>query len=1065
MLQRETLLGQSYYFRHYQVEHGLSNNTVTCSLQDRTGFLWFGTKDGLNRFDGYTFKTFRKTAGKPGIGNNYIHTLYEDKEGTLWAGTEKGLYQYLKTSEEFRQVSALADRYIDKITEDSHGNFWFISGFALCRYEKKSGHLQYYDHREFFIATSLCTTADGTLWVGTADGQLKRYHPQTNTFSGFDLFQHSNAKANRWIECLYSTTDGYLLAGTSHTEIKTIDPYRLTYMDITLPNSGQADLFIRSILQTNRDEFWLGTESGVFVYNMKTGSCLHLKKDYNNPFSINDNAIYTFCRDREGGIWAGTYFGGLNYLPNQQTPFAKYYPKKDENSLSGNVVRELKKDQYGNIWIGTEDAGISKLNPATGQFTRFLPDGTKGGLSFFNIHGLLATKDELWIGTFQHGLDIMDIRTGKVVRHFDAGPQSGLPHNFIYCIYQTVSGEIWIGSPLGITSYNRAKNNFERLEGLPMWDFYTAVLEDQKGGIWAGTFGKGVHYYNRRTGKGETFTYNAKDSNSLGSDRVNAVFEDSQHTLWFATEEGLCKWNERTDNFTRYGTANGFPSDFILSILEDNERNLWVSTTKGLVRFQPSSGKLDVYTTANGLLSDQFNYSSAFKNADGRLYFGSVKGLVSFRPDEFSRGSYTAPVYLTAFQVNGKDAAIDSSGSLLKKSIVYTDNITLNHNQSTITIDFAALNFSAPETVQYAYQMAGLSKNWITLNRNRRVDFIGLAPGTYTFGVKALLSNSNWSKETKLTITILPSWWVSQWARIGYVTLALLLVLWIVRYYHRRMEERNRRKIALLKVAKEKEMLEMELANEKELLEAKLEFFTNVAHEIKTPLTLIKVPLKKVLKKAGHIPEIENSLKIMDRNTDRLIELTGQLLDFRQTEMDKFQLSFEQVQVSELVAEACSGFTSLAEQNNISFSLRLPATPFVASVDEDAFHKIIYNLFSNAVKYASTNVRIALLPQSRSNDTFTIIVKNDGYLIRDELKEKIFEPFYRIPETGMQAGTGIGLALARSLTSLHNGTLELEPTEDNMNVFSLTLPILHETHHAFQNRVNPDRSAEENFQQ
>ncbi|MEI6950636.1 two-component regulator propeller domain-containing protein [Paraflavisolibacter sp. H34] len=1040
-MSRASLLGQPYYFRQYSVENGLSHNAVLCSLQDKRGFMWFGTKDGLNRFDGYTFKVFRKTAGKPGsIGNNSIHALYEDRLGTLWVATDEGLYQFFEKTEKFRLMPATGSLYIHKIAGDAKGNLWLISRYGLSRYNPKTNQLVSYPPQKFFLATSICTTPDGTVWVGTSGGQLQRYLPRSDSFSGFDLFGHSKPAKSRWIESLYTTADGSLLAGTSHNEIKLIDPARSTYQDITLPNSGQSDLFIRAIQQTAPDEFWLGTESGVYSYNTKTGGTRHLQKRYNNPYSISDNAIYTICRDREGGLWVGNYFRGLNYLPRQQTLFTKYFPKEGENSLSGNVVGEIQKDRQGNLWIGTEDAGLNKLDPVTGRFTAYQPGGPSG-ISFFNIHALLATGNELWIGTFNHGLDILDTRTGKVIRHYTAG-ESGFTSNFIYCLYPTDSGQVLMGSPRGVFTYNRQQDRFETFPGLPPGLWYTSLVKDKKGVFWGGTFGNGLQMFDPATGTTRTFTHSEKDPNSLGSNGVNSVFEDSRGHLWVATEDGLCQWNEGSAHFTRYGTANGFPSDFMLCILEDRQQQLWISTTKGLVRFHPPSGRLQVFTTASGLLSDQFNHRSAFKDEQGRMYFGSAKGLVSFQPEAVVPETFHPPVYITGFQVNNQELLIDSPGSPLKESITYTPTLTLAHDQSTFSIDFAALNFTAPGMVQYAYQVEGLSPKWINLKQNRRVYFTKLSPGTYRFHVKAIPSDGTLrGPETKLTIKILPPWWASRWAYTAYALLLLLLVSFIVRSYHRRIEEKNRRRFELLEIEKEKEILKMELAKEKEVLQAKVDFFTNVAHEIRTPLTLIKVPLEKVIAKAGNIPGIENSLKIMDRNANRLIDLTNQLLDFRQTEIKKFHLSFEQVDISALLQEACAAFLPLAEQEGLSLSLQLPEAPCRAFVDVDAFNKIIYNLFSNAVKYAQSKVFVLLKLQGDNAASFTILVKNDGYLIPESLKEKIFEPFFRIRETESETGTGIGLALSRSLTELHNGVLVLEPSEGDLNVFSLTLPL------------------------
>jgi ligand-binding sensor domain-containing protein/signal transduction histidine kinase len=1034
--------GQFFYFRHYSVENGLSNNAVLCSLQDKMGFLWFGTKDGLNRFDGCTFKTFRKNAGKPGaIGHNFIRSLYTDAEGTLWVGTEKGLYKYFERTEEFIVLPGAANHSVRHLVQDKNGDFWFISGFALCRYIKRTGKVEQYDHRKYFIATAICTTPKGDVWIGTVNGHLKRYNAENNSFSDLDLFQHSKPATDKYIECLYYSSNGQLMAGTHTLGIKMVDPQRNDYTDILQPFSPEKNMFVRTILQTTAYEFWLGTETGIFIYNHKTGQAIHLQKDYNDPFSIADNIVHTFCRDKEGGIWIGSYFGGVNYYPDQYTPFKKFFPKKGENSISGNVTREIKKDQYGNFWIGTEDAGLNKLEPS-GHFTHYKPTVSSGSISSVNIHGLLAAGNELWIGTFDQGIDVMDIRTGKVFRHYRAGPGSVLPINFIYCIYQTSEGLILIGTPLGIFTYNRINDKLERFKGLPPWHWYSSILMDRSGMIWGATLGAGVHYYNPATGKGGCFKYNDTNSNSLSSDRVNAVFEDSKSNLWFATEEGLCKWDPSKRNFTRYGTANGFPGDFMLSILEDENENLWVTTTKGLVRFQPVSGKLQVFTTVNGLLSDQFNFNSAFKDTNGVMYFGSVKGLVSFRPAAFRQNIFPPPVFLTGIQVNDGDLPIGQKGSSLKQSITLTDKITLAHNQSTFGLNFAALSFTAPEMIQYSYKMEGLSEEWVNLKTSRRVSFTELPPGNYTFLVRATNNDGVWSKkETKLAIQILPPWWATSWAYTCYALLIVLLIYYMAYIYQKRLKEKNRRKIELLEIEKEKVILQLELAKEKEIVQAKIDFFTNVSHEIRTPLTLISVPLTKVIKYAGHIPAIANSLKIMERNTKRLIDLTTQLLDFRQIELHQLNLSFKRLEITGLLTEVYAGFITVAEQKSISMSLRLPEAPFFASADADAFNKILYNLFGNAVKYAQSSIDVALIPGFKSRTTYTILIKNDGYLIPENLKEKIFEPFFRIREIESQTGTGIGLALARSLTELHNGILVLEPPEGKMNVFSLTLPI------------------------
>lgn len=1026
---------QPYYFRHYQVENGLSNNAVICSLQDKAGFLWFGTKDGLNRFDGYSFKVFRNNpSDTASLGSNFIHSMCEDDKGVLWVGTEKGLYRYNAITESFSLARPTARLPINEVTADKNGNLWFNVGFTLHYYHHSSGTMTFFDPATSFESTGICVTPDGTVWATSPNGWLHRYQRQNNSFEKFDLFAHSKPNGVRWIETIKSTTDGTILVGTASVGLKIFDTKKLIYTDTNLQQPKGTDLFVRSFLQTGPDEFWVGAESGIYIYNRKSNKTVHLTKKYNDPFSLSDNAVYTFCRDKEGGIWSGTYFGGLNYYPTPHTPFRKFFPKPGENSLSGNVVREMQKDSEGNLWIGTEDAGLNKLEAKTGRFIHFGPDGSRSSLSYTNIHGLLLTGNELWLGTFEHGLDVMNIKTGKIVRHYGKGPGSALQSDFIFTVYQSPAGEILIGTTIGIYRYNKASDAFEVLPDLPLYNWYTSILKDATGNLWTGTYGDGVHYRDAKTGKTKNFRYIVADNHSISSDRVNNIYQDKKGQLWFATENGLCRWNPSAQNFTRFGTRDGFPSNFILSLLEDEGGQLWISTTKGLVCFQPSTKKAQVYTTANGLLSDQFNFSAAFKDETGQMYFGSAKGLVSFHPKEFNQNNFTAPVYITGFQVNNKDIVVASKGSPLKKAITFTNAITLTHDQATFSIDFAALSYTAPGMVEYSYLMEGLSPDWTYLKTNRKVYFTELKPGKYTFRVKATNSSGIWNgEERRLTITVSPPWWKSWWAYSLYGLMSFIIVLLLFRNYHRRMKERERRNMELLQIAKEKE-----------LYEAKMEFFTNVAHEIRTPLTLIKGPLEKVIRLAGGVPEIKTSLKIMDRNTARLMELTNQLLDFRKTEITGVRLSFVETNISELLEEVHQGFATLAEQKAVRFTLCLPPSSVHAFVDAEAFTKIIYNLCSNAVKYAADFAAVDLLQPGLDAHTFVIQVKNDGYVIPESLAEKIFEPFYRIKETDKQKGTGIGLALSRSLAQLHNGTLVLEKPDGNLNIFTLALPIRQE---------------------
>ena len=1034
-------LGQPYYFRHYQVENGLSNNAVICSLQDKNGFMWFGTKDGLNRFDGYTFKAFRNEAEDSGsIGNNFIHCLYIDKNNTLWVGTENGLYRYNETLESFSLLPATHNGLIRDISMDKEGKLWFISNFTLFKYDPLSKKASALNTNLNFEATSITNAPNGDIYVSTTMGFLYKYNFSNNTFYAFNIFPHSSPADIRWIEKIHATKKGDILIGTSNAGALLFSTQNKSIKNILTYTSDNTAVFVRNFIETGNDDVWIASESGIYIINLSNGKLKNLQKKYNDPYSISDNAVYTFCKDNEGGIWAGTYFGGINYYPKLYNTFEKHFPKTGENSLSGNVVREIKQDGEGNLWIGTEDAGLNKFIAKTGQFVQYKPTGKKGSISYTNIHGLLVEGNHLWIGTFEHGLDILDIASGKVIKHYTASPDNGLKSNFIYSITTSEKGEILVCTPRGVYEYNKETDYFKQVEGLPSNIWYTSVLKDAEGNIWAGTYGFGAIYFNQKTKASKIFRRDANDKNSLRNDRINTIYKDTNGSIWMATEGGLSKLNNKGDGFIHYTTKNGFPSNFILSLLEDDHSNLWVSTSKGLVSFNTKTERLNVYSRANGILNDQFNFNSAFKSKEGKMYFGSVKGFISFHPAEVIKNNFVPPVYITNFQVFNEELSPAHTGSPLKKSILNTSKIVLPYHQSTISIGFAALSFTAPEMSEYVYKMEGLENNWTYLKKNRKAYFTQLPPGNYTFKVKASNNSGIWNKkETTLYIQILPPWWQSNGAYALYFVLFICLILYMIHTVRKRIEIKNRRRMELFEVRKEKE-----------IYEAKIEFFTNVAHEIRTPLTLIKGPLEKVMKKVSHITEIQNSLKMIDRNTVRLVNLTNQLLDFRQTEIKGYSLNYIRVNISELIEDTYNNFISLADAKNIDISICLPAETLFAYVDVEAFSKILYNLFSNAVKYADSKVAIQLMADDTDKNLFTVIFKNDGYLIPLEMNERIFEPFFRLKESEIEKGTGIGLALSRSLAELHKGTLQLNTPQENMNVFCLQMPMHQENEFQMQ---------------
>ncbi|MGY3051987.1 ligand-binding sensor domain-containing protein/signal transduction histidine kinase/DNA-binding response OmpR family regulator [Pedobacter sp. UYEF25] len=1026
---------QPYYFKHYTAENGLSYNSVFNVLQDSRGLMWFATRDGLNRFDGYSFKVYRHKEGDTtSIGSNFIHAILEDKNGQMWVGTTKGLFIYHPDKENFTKLEYTADKDVPLIKTDALGNIWMTANNELCFYDVQKKIFRQYSNVNNSYPTSITMTTLGQVWISYSNGTLSRYLPIKEKFEvPFDLFSHSKPAASHYIQTIEKGRDNTIMVGTTNQGIKIFNCNTLSYEDISIVNNSQTNIFVRKFVETKPYEYWVATESGIYIYNTKTKQHQQLEKKIDDPYAVSDNAVYDLYKDSDGGIWAATYFGGINYYSKTFSNFKKYFPNSSNNSLKGNIVREICKDKNNNLWIGTEDGGLNFYDTETKKFENFTPHAGQLSIAYSNIHALFADGNKLWIGTFEHGLDVMDIKSKKIIKHYSAGPSSSqLKSNFVLSIIKTRIGQTLIGTSNGLFVYNEMKDDFKEIFLAKQASFIHNLMEDSFGNIWASTLDNGVYKYNLKTGVSSLYTHTA-NGNSISSNAVTSTFESADHKIWFATYGGgLSVLDPRTKKFSSFNTRNGLPSDLVFKILEDRFQNIWITTSKGLVVRQHKSGQFKIYTTANGLLSDQFNYNSGYADGFGNLYFGGTKGMISFNPDDFNKTNFNTPLFLTGFQIDNKEVKISSSGPL-KKSILSTDNISLTHKQSSFNINFSALSYAAPEMTQYAYRMLGINKEWTYLQTNRTVYFTELAPGSYVFEVKVANQSHHTTPQIRqLHITVLPPWWATWWAYLAYLVFIGSAFYFITRFFFKREKEKHLTKANHLENRKERE-----------IYEAKISFFTHVAHEIKTPLTLIKGPMEKIIKQAASVPELVESLHIMDKNTERLLNLTNQLLDLRKVETNSYKLTFVRINLSNVLAGIFARFKLAAVQKNLSFNLVVPEDPVFAYVDLEAFEKIASNLLSNAIKYAESKIIVVLHRPDDNGDFVKLLISNDGYLIPKNLKEKIFDPFFRIDDKGKSSGTGIGLPLARFLTELHEGTLILGKIENAMNVFELMLPIHH----------------------
>ena len=1033
---------QALNFRHYEAEDGLSNNTVICSLQDQSGFMWFGTPDALNRFDGTSFKVFRPDPSHPhSIGSGGITYLFEDNTGLLWVGTKSGLYFFNADMDNFLAIDALKDQYIRAIEQDMSGRLWLSAGGRLYTLDLKDSTgatkdkealtktpLKWIQYKGSEV-TSISLQPSGTIWLGTLQGELLYVSKNEN----HPIAIPSNNLKGGSIERILAVGKDSLLLGTSKKGLIAYNT-NLNYFSPSLlyNENGSTEIYVRDILQFKPGNFWVATEEGLFCYQVadpathKKANLQQISKVYGDPYSLSDNALYSIIKDKEGGVWITSYFGGINYLANRSLQFEKYYPGLRHRSFTGNVIREITKDRYGQFWIGTEDAGLNKADFRHHTFQHIVP-GPKGQAAHTNIHGILADQDQLYIGTFEHGIDVLNVKTGAFTGHYTTSDGRGLLSNFINVIYKTSQDSIMICTSKGLYYFNTQKKIFTLVKALPLEEFYSALTQDKSGRIWVGTHTQGLYFLENGTWKRLKITRAGKDL--LLSTRILYLKGDNLGRLWICTEDGLFVVTDmhKVRIFDRH---HGFPSNTVYTTLMDSLDNIWASTSNGLVKLSPNGSQITVFNKADGLLNNQFNYQSAYKDTDGYFYFGSLKGLIRFNPYAQQESHFIPPLYLTDFHIFNQEVMVDSFHSPLKRSIIKTNKIELTHKQSTFSFDFAALSYNSPSNLQYAYKIDGLENNWTSLKDAQSLYFTNLPAGSYKLSIRSTNSLGIWMDNQKvIDITILPPWWKSHLAMAGYGIILLIMVLMGISYNNQRHRIQNQRKMTLYSLRKEKE-----------LYQSKVDFFTHIAHEIRTPLTLIKGPMEQILKEKEHLPHLEGYIDLMQRNTNRLLSLTKDLLDFRKIESSMMTLQLKDKEMGSWLEDFIKPYQDAAIQKEIHFLYLPPMGPVHAKVDEAAIAKMLNNLLDNALKYGE-HVFMLSIDLANAADHFIIRIKNDGHLVPEDMQQKIFEPFFRWNRKRQIQGSGIGLFVSKSLAELHGGSLTFSIQENKYNTFSLLLPV------------------------
>lgn len=1038
ILSLETFSKQ-YYFRHYRNEDGLSNNTITCGIQDSKGFMWFGTKDGLNFFDGVHFRVFSYSEGVPNcIISNNVSSLKEDSKGNIWIGTDKGICYYDPTDGLFKKIENsqfTISGLIRDVQSDSKNNIWLISPQGIYRYSETSNKLDFYPEYNHFLPTSLCITKSDNVWYSSADGKLNKYDSRSNSFKSYPVLNKQELEKSVLLLKIKEANDNNLLIIMDKVGVKKFDPNSGRVITLFEKDANGFPIGVNDIIQIE-NEYWIGSETGIHIYDINGGFVNNIKNVTNNPYSISNNAVKLLLKDQEGGIWAGTYYGGLNYLPQESTPFTKYYAQETPGTLKGNVVKAICKDKNGNLWIGTEDAGLNKLNTKTGIFEDFTVKNVNYGIASTNIQGLMADDNDLWIATYDNGIFVIDLINEKVKNHFCAqNPKDGLKNNFVFTFLKAKNGVIYIGTTMGLYKYNKIENRLDFIKNLAPFTLIQSLYEDQQGYLWIGTLGSGLFLYDQKNNNVRHFNFDPEDKHSLGSDYITSIFEDSRNQIWLTTAgNGFCRLNREDYSFMRYNSGKGISSRITCGMLEDGQGFLWISSTDGLIKFNPENLEVTMFKKINGLTENHFGYNSTFEDNTGLLYFGTVNGMISFNPINFKATDRQRPIYitslLTAATSNHPSCLISEPG----KSIIESKKVQLLHDQSTFSIDFASPNFTNPALIKYRYKLEGADTDWQYLYSNRRVYYTNVSPGRYRFIVESAADDNNWeNNKTYLDIYIKAPLWRSDVAITIYILIFAVAILFFLRIY------KNKKQVEI-----QHRIDKFERLKEKELLNSKINFFTNITHEIRTPLTLIKAPLERILTIGNHTDIVTENLVIMKRNTDRLLKLINQLLEFRKTENERLRLTYKQLEAGYFIETTIKGFISIAREKNIEIKLFKPENQVFFTADEESLTKIISNLLTNAINYTHDIINVTIEMNLSEENLIRFRFDSNGEMIPPEFREKIFEPFFIIETNNISKihkGTGLGLPLARSLAELHNGKLFVDPQVKDLNSFVFELPI------------------------
>ncbi|GAL68018.1 hybrid sensor histidine kinase/response regulator transcription factor [Jejuia pallidilutea] len=1034
---------QPYQFSHLSTVDGLSQSAVIAIHQDKLGQIWIGTRDGLNKYDGTKFTIYRNEEGNPNsISNNDILSIHEDQDGFLWIGTYNGLNKYNPRTDTFTRFFHNQDN-----TSLSNNTIWIVK-----------------------------TLSNGQVWVGTSEG-LSVYNKTTNAFSNY--LNTSGRPISKRVMSILETKTGAVFVGTGAGIYKT--SIGLPVLEFNFIEGSEA-FYVQDLIAGMHNNILIATRSkSVLNYSIATNAFSAYLKE--NNIDENSKNVRQLLFDDNGTLWVGTY-NGLKIVHKNKKIVNLQADIDNKNGLSKNSIKSLFKDKKGSVWIGTYYGGINIWDETNVNFINITQNQKGKGLNYSVVSSIENYKDIIFFGTEGGGVNVWN-KQNNTYNYINQN-NSQLTDNNIKSLKIVDGSLLWIGTfGNGLAVYNAETNKFETqkilsktlIDTLSNTGVY-AIKNDNFHNVWIGTFGQGLFKFNINSKKYQRIHSAHGSGNNLSSNLVRAICIDSNNNVWVGTEKGLNKIEENGaissffyDEKVQYGddilciyedvfknlwvgtkskglykynnsgfeavnlSVGGIRIPSVHSILEDNKGQLWISTNQGIIKYNSELKEIQLYNQTDGLISNEFNVNASLRLKDSQFFFGSPEGVTYINASSLKTNTYTPQVILTELNIKENNDKKNNKKKVLEQTLPFTESIKLSHNQGNFSISFSIPNFINSSNNKYKYRLKGLENDW-NLTTANTASYTIQNPGDYTFQVKGANNDNVWNSEiTQLNIYVAPAPWRTWWA----FTIYALLILGALYFLLNILKSKT-------KLKHELELEHLEIERTKEINKTKLEFFTNISHEFRTPLALILGPLQQIIEDYRGSSKIYKKLLIIENSANHLLKLINRLMDFRKFENNLYKLEAAEGNIVKFLKEIYLSFTEYAENGGYDFNFICDEDQILVYYDRYKLERVFYNLISNAFRYTPKGGKITMRVKQHKNN-ITISVEDTGVGIAEEYQDKIFERFFEVavnnkPDNNYNKGTGIGLSIAKNIIELHKGDIKVTNNTNNQgSVFTVSLPL------------------------